>query len=345
MGTNILIRLPAVVALVLAVGPAAAGPRIAFDSVSFDWGTVFEGSGASHTFEMRNEGDATLEITNVQTSCGCTVASDWPKTLAPGAKGSVTASVNTSHRRGYSMTMVTVVSNDPENPQVRLRIGGLVQALVTFTPGPAVSFDGIGIGESAVRSLDVYPLEGHTFVIENAKGTNPHVEASWKEARNEQGTAGYRLSLTLKDTAPAGQVNDMVRVIGLFDGQTKMDQPVSVRGDVVGQITVTPDRLAFSKGGEEETLTVTLKRREGGRLRIYEARADRRELSVKRKSGPKRDEVLLEVTSRFPPAENVSVTTGDIIVRTNASRQKELRIQYFVRFPGPVPVSAPRLQQ
>lgn len=42
--------------------PAAAPPKIAFDSLSFNAGTVEKGEKVTHTFTFRNEGESELVI-------------------------------------------------------------------------------------------------------------------------------------------------------------------------------------------------------------------------------------------------------------------------------------------
>jgi hypothetical protein len=51
-------------AAVFAAGPG--GPRLVVTETRFDFGTVTEGQTAEHVFELRNTGDAVLEIVKVQ---------------------------------------------------------------------------------------------------------------------------------------------------------------------------------------------------------------------------------------------------------------------------------------
>jgi archaellum component FlaF (FlaF/FlaG flagellin family) len=67
-----------------------AQPRIAFDKVQHDFGYIIWKQPATTTFTFTNTGDQPLVISNVTTSCGCTLA-DWTKQpLAPGESGKVT---------------------------------------------------------------------------------------------------------------------------------------------------------------------------------------------------------------------------------------------------------------
>ncbi len=46
--------------------PAEAGPRISFDSLTHDWGTVLQGAKVEHSYRFRNTGTSVLRITQVK---------------------------------------------------------------------------------------------------------------------------------------------------------------------------------------------------------------------------------------------------------------------------------------
>ena len=60
---------------------AAAAPKAVVAEPVVDVGTVPKGDSINHDFVVKNEGAGPLEITQVQPSCGCTVAS-FDKTIA-----------------------------------------------------------------------------------------------------------------------------------------------------------------------------------------------------------------------------------------------------------------------
>jgi len=64
--------------------PAGPGPRLRCDQPTYDFGTVWDGDKIEHAFLVRNDGDNTLEILTVQPTCGCTLAKQHDKSIAPG---------------------------------------------------------------------------------------------------------------------------------------------------------------------------------------------------------------------------------------------------------------------
>ena len=75
-------------------------------------------------FEFTNTGDAELVVTNVKSSCGCTVPKKPEGPIAPGASGSIEVKYDTN-RVGPIRKTVTVYSNADE-PIKALKIKGEV---------------------------------------------------------------------------------------------------------------------------------------------------------------------------------------------------------------------------
>ena len=68
-----------------------AQPKATFNKKVHEFGVVLWKHPATATFTIKNDGDKPLVISNVTTSCGCTLA-DWTKTpIAPGATGEISS--------------------------------------------------------------------------------------------------------------------------------------------------------------------------------------------------------------------------------------------------------------
>lgn len=87
-------------------------PVIAFEESTFDFGTIAEGEFVKHTFQFENTGDAPLVLTNVSSTCGCTVMKNWPKEpIPPGSEGEIVVEFNSENRQGVQNKTITVVAN------------------------------------------------------------------------------------------------------------------------------------------------------------------------------------------------------------------------------------------
>jgi len=102
-------------------------PKIIFNNTNFDFGTVKSGEKVEHSFVFKNEGKSNLIIRKLSPSCGCTVASLKSNTIIPGDSTSVDIVFNSTGRNGLQKKQVSVISNDPGNPEVTLRINGSIK--------------------------------------------------------------------------------------------------------------------------------------------------------------------------------------------------------------------------
>ena len=104
-------------------------PEIQFEKTVHDYGNIKQGDDGECEFIFKNTGREPLILTNVYSSCGCTVPS-WPKEpIMPGKSEVIKVKYNTS-RLGTINKKVTVISNATNSP-VELFIKGNVSPLPT----------------------------------------------------------------------------------------------------------------------------------------------------------------------------------------------------------------------
>lgn len=104
-----------------------------FENNTVDYGNVNKGSNGKRIIKIQNVGDKPLIISNINTSCGCTVPQWTTEPIAPGKKGEITVTYNTSNVGRFSRT-ITISSNDEKKPNLPVRIEGVVLAPET-NPG------------------------------------------------------------------------------------------------------------------------------------------------------------------------------------------------------------------
>lgn len=104
----------------------ADGPKIAFEKMIHDYGTIEKGGDGNCEFTFTNEGNEPLILTNVKASCGCTTPSWTQKPVMPGKTGTIKVRYNTANVGGFTKT-ITVTSNAVDNPRVVLKIKGNVK--------------------------------------------------------------------------------------------------------------------------------------------------------------------------------------------------------------------------
>jgi len=113
--------------LFISVASFAQGPKIEFKEETINYGTVTKGEDSGkRKFEFTNTGDAPLIITNVKSSCGCTVPTKPSAPIMPGKSDIIEVQYNMN--LGPISKSITVESNATNVPNglVTLRIKGTV---------------------------------------------------------------------------------------------------------------------------------------------------------------------------------------------------------------------------
>lgn len=104
---------------------ATSNAAITFNKTVHDYGKVTQGADGNCEFVFTNTGTEPLVLSNVQTSCGCTVPS-WPKEpILPGKKGTIKVNYTKMNVVGTISKQITVYSN-ASNGTIQLSIKGTV---------------------------------------------------------------------------------------------------------------------------------------------------------------------------------------------------------------------------
>lgn len=237
-------------ALLVAASVLAAGkPKIVAVEPIKDVGTVAKGEKIVNDFVIRNEGDAVLEITNVQPACGCTVA-EFDKTVAPGQTGKIHAVVDTTTFNGPISKGVSVFSNDPDTPQLELTVRAKVEPYVSVKPGYAryITVQGEPLEGSIAQTIWV--PDGTPMDITGVDSPWPFLKVSYREAKPDERVTDakgkvWRVEMNLSNDAKVGPLSDYVTIHTNHPKQKIVQIPVS--GFVRPVIAVTPPVADFGK--------------------------------------------------------------------------------------------------
>jgi hypothetical protein len=91
-------------------------PKIEFEENSFDFGDIHQGDVVQHIYKFTNTGTQPLVISEVVTTCGCTVPK-WSKDpVMPGKTGEIVVNFNSANKMGRQNKGITILSNAANNP-------------------------------------------------------------------------------------------------------------------------------------------------------------------------------------------------------------------------------------
>ena len=99
-------------------------PKIVMDQTTYDFGKVKSGTVIKFKFIVKNEGKQELVIHKVKASCGCTATKPAATHIKKSGETEIAVEFNTRGRRGRQHKTITVITNDPVNPQIILNVQG-----------------------------------------------------------------------------------------------------------------------------------------------------------------------------------------------------------------------------
>ncbi len=332
-------------AVVLACRLVAAGAKINFDAEEYDWGVIYQGETVTYEYKLSNDGDQPLSISQVKTSCGCTVAKDWPKLLAPGQSGVIQIKFNSGSRQGRNEKSIAVHSNDTARPLVKLKIHGNIKKVIDILPSQVVSVGVVTLGESAEGTFEAFPVEGK-MAIGKMEYNREKLDVNYEKIKKEDGREGYLFTVKLKQGIPIGRIYEAIKI--KTDLARKKEFTVKITGNVAGRIRAYPSRLNFSsvKLGEEKKHEFTLKRTDGKLLKVQQIVVDNKAVKAEVVGGPEGSAVLISVTVKFAgPLPKGMRQTGMIKVYVNDPDQPIVNVIYSAYFARTGPATRPQPQK
>ena len=96
--------------------------KFVFSEEIHNFGSLKAGEVVSFTFIFRNEGTKTLNITGIDSGCGCTEVKMENKTIVPGQEGRIEVIYNSAGEVGRQLKTITLFSNaEPAQKQLFIR--------------------------------------------------------------------------------------------------------------------------------------------------------------------------------------------------------------------------------
>ena len=84
---------------------------VKFNKTEHDFGYVIKGEVVTYSFKITNTGNADLLISEVSTSCGCTVSKYPVDPIKPGETKKIKAIFDSEDRIGFQNKRITVLTN------------------------------------------------------------------------------------------------------------------------------------------------------------------------------------------------------------------------------------------
>jgi len=166
--------------------PPPDGPRIQFVEPTHDFGRIKRGEIAAHTFVFVNAGNAMLEITGVQLSCGCTTVGAWDRQVAPGQTGRIPIQLASAALSGPIVRTITVSCNDRLQPGTVLRISATVGTPVEVIPATVLFQFTTETTNRETQTVRILNHQPESLSVEEPRSTNGAFQAELRVVKPGQ---------------------------------------------------------------------------------------------------------------------------------------------------------------
>jgi hypothetical protein len=229
-------------------------PRVVVvDSDLHDFGTMERDATRSHTFEIRNEGDAPLKLIERSTSCKCTTSLLDDGLVMPGKTATVTLEWKAVTEADDFRQTATIETNDPRRQFLTLTIHGRVTHSHKVAP-EELAFTRVQASDGAQQDLYIYSYGAadvavidHEFIEKGnadyfALEVSPMPVDLLKKEDNAKG--GLIARVVLKPGLPLGPLHQTIRLRLNVPGEPAIEVPIA--GEVFGDVTVMGPRSQWN---------------------------------------------------------------------------------------------------
>jgi len=255
-------------------------PDLQFEEKVCDFSVAGPRKKIIHYFQFTNKGEAVLVIEGVSPSCGC-LTKVLPSTeFASGAAGVVEATFETSRQKGKQTLSIFVLSNDPNKPEIELKITGTVSLEDAVLEPESLHFGNVERGEAILRTVRLFNLGGKPISLNRVEAAKEYFVTHVSEFEDLY-HKGLAIDVVLRPDAPVGH---FVVPITLHTNSTKRPRiDILIHGNVVGKISVEPAVLLLraSSGGRFAANKLKVTSKDGKEFDILDIAVDPPALSTK----------------------------------------------------------------
>lgn len=253
-----------------------------------NFGNVPRGAVLSHQFTMTNIYAVPLEIVNTRVSCGCVTVKPGVNVLQP--KESTTVDITMDGRRFTGPKTVNIyISVGPQyTSTATLQVSANSRADIVFNPGQ-VGFGVVASGQTPKQIIDVEYAGQMDWRVKGLAEHNLPLDVKIEELYRRPGPitqVGYRLSIALKATAPAG--SHRWELLLQTNDNASPTVPVLVEATIQAALSVVPSPCHLNNVavGEEVTRKVLVRGSKPFRIQAVEGQGDGLTVEVPAAAGP-----------------------------------------------------------
>lgn len=333
-----------VVAAAAATSPAQNLPQglasISVQPDTLDFGTMERNQSRTKELTIRNDGGIDLDLSDVTSSCGCTVAEPGTRKIKPGQSTTLTVTFNSGEFQGPQHKTVTIRSNDVATPALEIAVTANVHVSIMIDPArPLFAFRHARRGVREERQATFTAMD-----IPRLELKAERMRADLFEVRIQNGVDGDprrgTVTLSIRPDAPYGPINEIVRIGTNDPKHPSID--FEVFGDVLHDLEVSPTQvnLRYVERGKPVHRELRVRATSSGlKFKVTGAQIDLPEFKVTIEQGvPGGDAVIVLSGAPIASTDPRAIAAegrlqGTLRIFTNHPAQPELQVKvtYLLR--------------
>lgn len=342
--------------------PSAEGPhpKLVCDNPLFEFGRMELGTDRTHTFTLRNEGEADLVMKTGTPTCKCTAFELSKSVLKPGESCDVVLTWEPKSEDSNFSQRAPIHTNDPaiHPDQFWLTIEGSVATVVSTIPELVW---GVGpISDTAPTKFEgvVHSRFLDEFTIADLKTNSPflsveshRVPEDDKRLVDNRLLCAYRLDVSVSPEVPVGQFEGEItyRIEGEGTRDTSVVYRLKVTGHRNGPIEMIPTfgvryseenkfvdigQFSAAEGKTAKLFCFATHPKDGSEFEVTDITCKPSFLNVAFKKDESfksetrdRYEVLISVPPGSPVGSRTASDSGNVIIKTNHPQAEELKLR------------------
>ncbi len=321
--------------------PPAPAPRAEVSTQEWNFGVAWQGQPLKQDVVVKNVGTATLEITDVSSTCGCTVPTRPKSPLAPGESSTMSISYDSARRVGKANHTVTLITNDPTQRSIPIKLFGEVKPLYEVEPKEGLTFGQLYQKSSETREVTIVNRYTEPLRLQLKAGQ----DFGPFDIALQELDAGQRYRLTAA-TRPPLKVDRYQAMVALSTGfELVPEVKVSLYGFVQPPASVRPNKLFLPRNSVSEMkrvlhltfapdypLELTSVRATHDAIRV-----EAEKVSVTGDARGASGTPIYQITVTLPPGEQIPPDSEPEVEITTNARDPE-----YQRFVVPIRLVPPR---
>jgi predicted Zn-dependent protease len=291
-------------------------PRIVIEPMEYDFGETVQGEAVKHTFVVKNLGDAPLEIV-AKPSCGC-VTPYYDKLIEPGKEGKIEAELRTMGFRGAQIKTIQVTTNDPDNPNLTLRLTTVIRTAIEVKPSEQMAL-ALKSDEPTVQEVEIVSNTNESLEVQEVSVNAPFIRAETQKIDDKR----TKITFTISPEAPPGR---STFVATARTNSSSMPQ-VSIVMNCEKGIILTPNTVFFGAINSATPLPVerivTVSRSDKG-FQIKKFEVDDPNIEVRHEATE--DNRQHRFVLRYKGGWQPGTVRRNLVIETDDTQQKTLQV-------------------